>query len=375
MNTSSILINMTSIEDDNALGFQPASYYDGNIHQGLDYWPMSAFPELPTISPSYDRCSDDIERLYTELHNCIDQVAAKLSGRTPSRLGQIKEQNRKVVDKLKVLESAITLNSGSCVIPSTWAPGLDPRRDGGKKKRRVSQPTRPKSTNASIPHTPKEAQARSDGRHDKSGSRAGRSSDRPRGDAKLTTKLLLIGNHEARIHVAEYAAQMKTPESENTLPNAHRFSNMSQITDMSDFLRLITNLGLAIESSIFGEQNSRIRKRIALAHFYHAYTLAQNNPELFLSWCDDQGVQCNSMLPKGGTKSVVQHRFAELIFSRAQHRGEMCLARPFDNGDDAKRKIAKIQMWRKIGKKWAQMIQRFGCGILLLLPTSLSDEE
>ncbi|KAK9799165.1 hypothetical protein SCARD494_02346 [Seiridium cardinale] len=53
----------------------------------------------------------------------------------------------------------------------------------------------------------------------------------------------------------------------------------------------------------------------------------------------------------------------------------MRLARPFHNGDDAKRKIAKVQMWRKIGKKWAQMIQRFGCGILLLLPTSLSDED
>ncbi|KAL2018245.1 hypothetical protein VTK56DRAFT_1152 [Thermocarpiscus australiensis] len=32
-------------------------------------------------------------------------------------------------------------------------------------------------------------------------------------------------------------------------------------------------------------------------------------------------------------------------------------------------------MWRKSGKKWAQITQRFGYGILLLLPSSLSDED
>ncbi|KAI3325973.1 hypothetical protein HD806DRAFT_552364 [Xylariaceae sp. AK1471] len=93
------------------------------------------------------------------------------------------------------------------------------------------------------------------------------------------------------------------------------------------------------------------------------YTLAQQNPELFPSWCDDQGVQGGSLLPKGGNKSVVQHRFADLIFS---HHG---------GSDDMKRRTAKIQMWRKNGKKWTQLIRRFGYGILLLLPPSLSDED
>jgi len=187
--------------------------------------------------------------------------------------------------------------------------------------------------------------------------------------------LLQIGNQEARIQVAEFAAQLKAPEYQNELPNISQFSNASQITDVPHFLRLVMDLGLAIESSIFGEQNSRIKKRIALAHFYHAYTLAQDHPETFLSWCDDQRVQGGSILPKGGNKSVVQHRFADLIFSRAENHGEVLLARPLDNGDDAKRRNAKIQMWRKSGKKWAQIIQRFGYGILLLLPSSLSDEE
>lgn len=96
---------------------------------------------------------------------------------------------------------------------------------------------------------------------------------------------------------------------------------------------------------------------------------------MFLSWCDDQGVQGGSMLPKGGSKSVVQHRFADLIFCRAANHGGISSVRPLDSNDDAKRRSAKIQMWRKSGKKWAQIIQRFGYGILLLLPSSLSDEE
>lgn len=117
--------------------------------------------------------------------------------------------------------------------------------------------------------------------------------------------MLQIGNQDTRTQVAEFAAHLKAPEGQNALPNIYQFSNMSHITDVSYFLRLVLDLGLAIESSIFGEQNSRIKKRIALAHFYHAYTLAQDNPEIFLSWCDDQQVQGGSMLPKGGNKSVV----------------------------------------------------------------------
>jgi hypothetical protein len=188
--------------------------------------------------------------------------------------------------------------------------------------------------------------------------------------------LLQVSSQEAQTQLAEFAAQLKATEScQNALPNIYQFSNVSQITNVSHFLRLVLDLGLAIESSIFGEQNSRIKKRIALAHFYHAYALAQDNPEIFLSWCDDQRVKGGSMLPKGGYKSIVQHRFADLIFPRAESHGGMDSACPLDSVDDAKRRTAKIQMWRKSGKKWAAMIQRFGYGILLLLPPSLSDEE
>ena len=156
----------------------------------------------------------------------------------------------------------------------------------------------------------------------------------------------------------------------------YQFQNGSQLTDLSHFMRLVLDLGLAIESSIFGEQTSRIKKRIALAHFYHAYTLAQDNSEIFLSWCDNQNVSGGWMPPKGGHRSIVQQRFADLIFSRAENpTATTSTGGYWDDGDSAKRRIAKIQMWRKGGKKWAQIIQRFGYGILLLLPSSLSDEE
>ncbi|KAF2690138.1 hypothetical protein K458DRAFT_399516 [Lentithecium fluviatile CBS 122367] len=373
-------MDMTDIESDNFLINQPLNYND-DIHHDFDQWSGVAILESHTAArpaPVNSTCSDDIEHIYTELHKCVDQAVAKISVHTPPQLDQIREQNRKLIDKLTTLESKITwdatavvLGSGSRVCQSASAPDLDPVCSG-RKKRRVSQSTGPKNGSALVLSAAPNGSADPQNQSQRHGSP---SFGELKVDSKLTKKLLQIGDQEARIQVAEYAAHLKAPEFQHALPNIYQFSNASRIADVSHFLRLVMDLGLEIESSIFGEQNSRIRKRIALAHFYHAYALAQDHPEIFLSWCDDQQMQGGSILPKGGNKSVVQHRFADLIFSRAEKHGGVPLARSLGNGDDAKRKIAKIQMWRKSGKKWAQIIQRFGYGILLLLPSSLSDEE
>jgi len=37
--------------------------------------------------------------------------------------------------------------------------------------------------------------------------------------------------------------------------------------------------------------------------------------------------------------------------------------------------VKKIQDWRRNGKPWSAMVKRFGKGVLLLLPKSLSDEK
>jgi hypothetical protein len=199
-------------------------------------------------------------------------------------------------------------------------------------------------------------------------------------NSKLAKKLFHVVSEEARAQVAELSGHLTAAASYSGVEKphqAHRFSSLSQITSMSRFLQLVVDLGAAIECSIFGEQTSRIRKRIALAHFYRAYSLAQDNPDVFLAWYDNQHFQKSGILPpKGGSKSIVQHRFADMIFHRTPQRdANAVLGYAPGQNDDIKRRIAKIQMWRKSGRKWAYIIQRFGYGILLLLPPSLSDEE
>ena len=192
---------------------------------------------------------------------------------------------------------------------------------------------------------------------------------------KLIQKVLQIGNPSVASWVEEFAVQLRDNgcrTSYNSMPEAYDFPAMTEISDGSEFVRMLPKLALAIECSTFGEQDHKIRKRIALAHFYHVYTLAQNNPQVFLSWCDDQQIQ-RSMLPKGGYKSLVQHRFADLMFPKTDHRIRSPLTTDAD--DLLKTRIGKIQTWRKNGKHWAKMIMRFGCGILLLIPPCLTDEE
>ncbi|KAI0387435.1 hypothetical protein F5Y04DRAFT_286582 [Hypomontagnella monticulosa] len=364
--------------NNNFLDYQSSDYQGDDIHYVLNQWPGTAYPESYAAAPVHATPSDDIEDIYVGLHKCVDQVVQKISVHAPPRLDQIREQNRKLIDKLTNLECTITTDvtgvtfgtetsasPGSTGSPPTPVSGSVPVRGGCKKRRRVSRSTAETASTSNIPN---------DISRDQNG-HENPLFDGLESDSPLAKKLLQIGTQEARTQLAEFAAQLKAPEYQSSLPNIYQFSNVSQITDVSHFLRLVLDLGLAIESSSFGEQTSRIRKRIALAHFYHAYTLAQSNPDVFLSWCDDRGVQGGSMLPKGGNKSVVQHRFADLIFSRALSHSGMPSPHSLDHSDDAKRRTAKIQMWRKGGKKWAQIIHRFGYGILLLLPSSLSDED
>ncbi len=192
---------------------------------------------------------------------------------------------------------------------------------------------------------------------------------------KLAQKVLQIGNPGVASWVEEFAVQLQDQgyrTSYKSMPEAYGFPAMTEISDGSDFVRMLPKLALAIECNIFGEQDHKIRKRIALAHFYHVYTLAQDNPQVFLSWCDGHQMQ-KSMLPKGGYKSVVQHRFADLMFPQTEHRRRSAIAA--DANDWLKMRIGRIQTWRKNGKHWATLIMRFGYGILLLMPSCLTDEE
>ncbi|KAL5360629.1 hypothetical protein BJX96DRAFT_175480 [Aspergillus floccosus] len=372
---------MTDIEFDNFLNYRPASYYGENLSRSFDQWPGTPFfgPEAVTRTDYVPATGlNDIEHIYTILHRGVDQVAAALSARISPHLDQIREQNRKLIDKLMTLDRAITpitedpspeaFDARPLADPCPSGSELDQVRRAGKK-RRVSQPIG--SEGGPSLRYGSHGRGHSHSRSQRVASLSGSLVS----DSKLASKLLQIGTEETRAQVAEFAAQRKTSECQNALPSSCHFSKIPQVTDVAHFLRVVLDLGLAIESSSFGEQNSRIKKRIALARFYNAYTLAQDNPDVFLSWCDGQRVQGGSMLPRGGNKSIVQHRFADLIFSHTEDNWLVPAAHSTDHGDDLKRRIGKIQMWRKSGKKWAQIIQRFGYGILLLLPASLSDED
>lgn len=159
-------LDMTEMEFDDYLNYQSLSYYDQAIHQGFDQWSGIAFVESHAAAPpatTYTNGLDDIEHTYTELHKSVDQVVEKLSVHTPPRLDQIREQNRKLIDKLTTLEGAMTdarvvvLGSGSHVSPSASEPELDQVPSAGKR-RRVSQYTTPRAASSSIPNTPSVSQ-------------------------------------------------------------------------------------------------------------------------------------------------------------------------------------------------------------------------
>ncbi|KAL2018246.1 hypothetical protein VTK56DRAFT_1153 [Thermocarpiscus australiensis] len=142
-------------DDFRVFGHPPLSCHDRNIYSGdFDQWSGTTFPESHATAPIDADCLDnDIELLYTGLHKCVDQVVAAISVRTPPpRLDRIREQNRKVIDKLRTLESvisgdaeAVVFDSGSPAYASASASAsasdTDRVRSGRGKRRRVSLPT------------------------------------------------------------------------------------------------------------------------------------------------------------------------------------------------------------------------------------------
>ncbi|KAI0124101.1 hypothetical protein BJ170DRAFT_712013 [Xylariales sp. AK1849] len=354
--------------------------------------------------------SPNIEDIYAEVHKSIDQIRSMAISQTEFASDRIKEENSKVVEKLFSLEHDVVRRSSTTPNASLASQGLAVVHpytdsvyisqypsflddfDGGIVGTAAdnSQPSPPDITRQIPPA----------GEHRSRKSRTPRPESRPkrrklyprgktseekpdaqpedaacvlavllRDSPKLAQKFLEIGKPEMIAEAEEFVAQLQDPKyrgASQSLPEPYSFPGMSHIRDGSGFLRMLPKLALAIECNIFGEQNHKIKKRIAMAHFYHAYTLAQENPRTFLSWCDEHQIS-KSMLPKGNHKSMVQHRFADLMFPPDQKK--------YEGVDWRKTRISKIQVWRKSGKHWAKLIIRFGHGILLLIPPSVTDED
>ncbi|KAK3669526.1 hypothetical protein LTR78_010580 [Recurvomyces mirabilis] len=134
-------------------------------------------------------------------------------------------------------------------------------------------------------------------------------------------------------------------------------------TDSIKLIEALPSLVREIDDNIISQRLSRVWKRMMLAQFYSTYRLAQTHPPMFLQWTEDTA-RANSidLTPTSGRlETQVKSRFIDIIFwqsrrSRAQAAN-------------------KVNDWQHSGRPWAELIQRFGCGSLLLVPDQLTDES
>lgn len=122
-------------------------------------------------------------------------------------------------------------------------------------------------------------------------------------------------------------------------------------------------LAREIEHSAFNEQLSRIYFRIAIANFYCAYRAAHTNPCVFLQELDRHPSQQTSHLrTRNRTKRAeIKDRFIELVFSQ------------WTSKRDHRRDSTRVNNWQKTGRPWFELIDRFGTGILLLVPEDVTN--
>jgi hypothetical protein len=129
---------------------------------------------------------------------------------------------------------------------------------------------------------------------------------------------------------------------------------MSQV-NADYFLKGLPGLRKCIEGEIICQQITRTRSRITIAHFYHAYTLAKDNPVIFLELTQ----QHHYPLRRTRMGSMMRQRVIDITFSEPESR---------------QKASKKIDDWNRLGKPWWEFIKRFGCETLIIVPKELPDE-
>jgi hypothetical protein len=151
-----------------------------------------------------------------------------------------------------------------------------------------------------------------------------------------------------------------------------------------------------LEVTDAGEHIFKLRKRVALARFYDGYIHARTNPHSFLSAAQKEKHSTNALemnrdddressrdLPvrrRGRPMNLVHQHIIDLMFPSTILGNEKINTeeeRAIRAEKTLNRKAAskKLLNWKANGKPWSEPIACFGLGILLLLPTDLSDQK
>ena len=147
--------------------------------------------------------------------------------------------------------------------------------------------------------------------------------------------------------------------------------------------QIVSMLRNELDITEIGEQLFRFRKRLAQSRFFEFYVMAQKHRELFLQANPEttETLSRNVMSKQASRpKSRVFNRVVDLMFPDTAHTDEDTVATEGSFGQMQRKRqrdqaAKKVHDWRRNGKPWFAMIQRFGKGVLLLLPRNLSDEK
>lgn len=134
-------------------------------------------------------------------------------------------------------------------------------------------------------------------------------------------------------------------------------------TAPAQIIEATRNLAREIKGNTVNEQLSRVRNRIALADFYCAYRAAHAEPYIFLQELDRSLSQYTHQ-PQAShrtRRAEIKHRFIELVFNQATRER------------DRKKNSTRVNNWQKGGRPWFELIDRFGTGILLLVPEDVTN--
>jgi hypothetical protein len=194
-----------------------------------------------------------------------------------------------------------------------------------------------------------------------------------------------FGSVNVSEEMEETYAQLSEQAQSHVLHNVSRQSDFSTVfnIDPGQFIRGLPMLRMRLEGHFLGEQMFRTRKRIDLTHFYNAYMVAQNNPDAFLKHTAKEMFGNDGCIVARRTSrksSMVKQRFVDILFSGSPFCKHESAVSGTCRGTANKQKVRelfnqKVEDWRRSGKPWSEMISRFDYGILLLVPSELTDER